>query len=169
MNNIEVMALSDDDRMPQAEMHSMPGHLIRRMHQASQAIFDGEMSRTGFDLTPVQYAALAAIAERPGLDQASLASAIVFDRATTGGVIDRLEGKGYVRREIDRADRRARRLFLEPAGEEALAQVTPTVRQVQALTLQGLSDAECTTLLALLGKALAAVGDVSRQSARERA
>jgi len=153
MDSIQSMTVSDDDRVPQAEMHNMPGHLIRRMHQASQAIFDGEMSRTGFDLTPVQYAALAAIAERPGLDQASLASAIVFDRATTGGVIDRLEGKGYVRREIDRADRRARRLFLEQAGDDA----------------RGLSDRECATLLALLGKALAAVGDVSRQSARERA
>ena len=36
----------------------------------------------------------------PGIDQARLATAIAFDRATTGGVIDRLEAKGLVRREI---------------------------------------------------------------------
>ena len=149
-----------------AEMHGMPGHLIRRMHQASQAIFDGEMARRGYDLTPVQYAALSVIAERPGLDQATLATQIAFDRATTGGVIDRLESKGLVRREVDRADRRARRLYIETAGVEVLSRVTPYVRDVQDRMLQGLNPAERTALLGLLGKALDAVGEISRQSAR---
>jgi len=34
-----------------------------------------------------------AIALQPGIDQASLATSISFDRATIGGVIDRLERK----------------------------------------------------------------------------
>ena len=86
----------------------MPGHLIRRMQQASLAIFDTEMARAGCDLTSVQYAALVAIAAQPGLDQATLASVIAFDRVTTGGVIDRLEAKGDVRREMPSDDRRSR-------------------------------------------------------------
>jgi MarR family transcriptional regulator, temperature-dependent positive regulator of motility len=150
-----------------AEMHAMPGHLIRRMHQASLAIFDGEMGAHGFDITPVQFAALVVIAERPGLDQATLATAISFDRATTGGVIDRMEAKALVRREIDKADRRARRLFIEPAGQALLANVKPHVRSVQGKMLQGLSDQEQALLLGLLGKALEAVADVSRQSVRD--
>ena len=152
-----------------AEMHAMPGHLIRRMHQASQAIFDGEMGAHGFDITPVQYAALVVIGERPGLDQATLATAIAFDRATTGGVIDRMETKGLIRREIDKADRRARRLFIEPAGESLLAGAVPHIRLVQHRMLQGLSATERATLLGLLGKALDAVADVSRQSMRDGA
>ena len=147
----------------------MPGHLIRRMHQASQALFDGEMGAHGFDITPVQFAALVVVAERPGLDQATLATAISFDRATTGGVIDRMEAKGLVRREIDKTDRRARRLFIEPAGESLLAGIVPHVRLVQRRMLQGLSAAEQATLLGLLGKALDAVADVSRQSVRDSA
>ena len=147
----------------------MPGHLVRRMHQASQAIFDAEIAAAGFDLTSVQFAALTVIAARPGLDQATLASAIAFDRPTTGGVIDRLEAKGLVRRENDPEDRRLRRLYLQPAGKAALAGATPVVQRIQELMLQGLSAPERTTLLRLLAKALAAVGDVARPTARAKA
>ncbi len=167
VNSLPSVELPESDQvLAVAEMHMMPGHLLRRMHQASQAIFDGEMARRGHDITPVQYAALSVISERPGLDQATLATAIAFDRATTGGVIDRLESKGLVRREVDRADRRARRLYIEKAGEELFRTVTPFVRDVQDRMLQGLDPAERKSLLALLEKALDAVGEISRQSAR---
>ena len=149
------------------DIYAMPGHLIRRMHQASQAIFDSQMARAGFDLTSVQFAALRLIANRPGLDQASLAAAIAFDRATTGGVIDRLESKQLVRREIDATDRRARRLYAEPSGIALLERVDPIVAQVQLEMLRGLSLDEQAHLMQLLDKALAAVGDVSRPALRD--
>ena len=148
------------------EIYAMPGHLIRRMHQASMAIFDIELQRAGFDLTPVQFAALNTIAAYPGLDQASLASAIAYDRVTIGGVVDRLEQKGLVRREILKTDRRSRRLHLEPEGERTLASVRPIVDTIQTLIVQGLSAEESDTLRALLRKALNAVGDVTRPTLR---
>ena len=154
---------------PPVEIFGMPGHLVRRMHQASQAIFDVELAAAGYDLTSVQYAALTVIAARPGLDQATLASAIAFDRPTTGGVIDRVEAKGFVRRENDPEDRRLRRLYLQPAGKAALDGATPIVRRVQELMLQGLSVPERATLLRLLAKALTAVGDFARPTARAKA
>jgi MarR family transcriptional regulator, temperature-dependent positive regulator of motility len=149
-----------------SEVYGMPGHLVRRMHQASQAIFDAQMATAGIDLTSVQYAALAMIGATPGIDQASLASAIAFDRPTTGGVIDRLEAKGFVRREITKADRRMRHLYSEPAGKAVLDAATPVVRSVQGLMLEGLSESERATLLRLLSKALRAVGDSSRPALR---
>ena len=139
-------------------INGMPGHLIRRMHQASTAIFDAEIRKQGYDLTPVQFAALTFIDARPGLDQATLASAIAYDRVTIGGVIDRLEQKGLVRREIAKGDRRSRRLHLEPAGKMVLAGATPIVRQVQYSMLKGLSETEGATLLR---KELDAVGNSS--------
>lgn len=144
------------------EMYAMPGHLVRRMHQASQAIFDAEVARAGYDLTSVQFAAMAVIDAHPGLDQATLAGAIAFDRVTIGGVIDRLEAKGFVRRVIAKGDRRSRRLHLEVAGKAALDAVTPVVRTVQHKMLQGLTEREQATLLKLLDKALGAVGDATR-------
>lgn len=158
-----------DGIKPPVEIYGMPGHLVRRMHQASQAIFDVEIAAAGYDLTSVQYAALTVIAARPGLDQATLAGAIAFDRPTTGGVIDRLEVKGLVRRQNDPEDRRLRRLYLQPAGKTTLDGVTPVVQRIQGLMLQGLSAPERATLLRLLAKALTAVGDVARPTVRGKA
>jgi MarR family transcriptional regulator, temperature-dependent positive regulator of motility len=136
------------------DLNGMPGHVIRRLHQASQAIFDAEAAAAKIDLTSVQFAALTVIAANPGIDQARLAAAIAFDRATTGGVIDRLEAKGFVRREIVKTDRRARRLHLEAAGKTTLRAATPVVRHAQTLMLKGLSDKEQTTLLRLMAKSI---------------
>jgi hypothetical protein len=58
------------------------GHLIRRLHQQSTQVFQARTQAAGFDLTSVQFAALDAIARQPGIDQASLAAIISFDRAT---------------------------------------------------------------------------------------
>lgn len=143
-------------------IYAMPGHLIRRMHQVSTAIFEAEVSHLGFDLTQVQYAALLALKAAPGIDQVTLAQAIAYDPVTIGGVLLRLETKGLIRREIARADRRARCLFLEPAGAELLARVTPVVEALQDTMLQGLSIEERRRLKTLLAKALAAVGSESR-------
>lgn len=148
------------------EIHAMPGHLIRRMHQASQAVFDAEITAAGFDLTSVQFAALTVVEARPGLDQASLSTAIAFDRATTGGVVDRLEFKGLVRREISKVDRRARHLFIEPEGQTVLIGVRPVVDRVQGIILGGLNAAEKAAFLTLLEKALATIGDATRSDAK---
>jgi len=52
----------------------MPGHLIRRLHQHSTQSFVERTQAVGYDLTPVQYAALEAIYENPGSDQKTLHS-----------------------------------------------------------------------------------------------
>jgi MarR family transcriptional regulator, temperature-dependent positive regulator of motility len=153
---------------PTLEIATMPGHLIRRLQQASVAIFDNEIRRAGFDLTPVQFAALTMIGANPGLDQASLAQGIAYDRVTIGGVVDRLEAKGLLRREIAETDRRARKLYLQPMGKTVLDQVRPVVRAVQGAILQGLDADESAVLSSLLRKALDAVGDVSRTPLRPR-
>jgi len=132
----------------------MAGHLIRRLHQQSTQVFQARTQAAGLDLTSVQFAALAAIARQPGIDQASLAAAISFDRATIGGVLDRLELKACVQRVVSAHDRRARRLHLTPEGEQLLAASRPVVEALQADILAPLSDEERATFLALAHKAL---------------
>lgn len=132
----------------------MPGHLIRRLHQQSTQVFQARMQAAGHDLTSVQFAALDAIAEQPGIDQASLAATICFDRATIGGVIDRLEHKGLVRRFVGAHDRRSRQLHLTPEGQQWLAACRPVVEALQADILAPLSGAERAAFVALAHKAL---------------
>lgn len=136
------------------ERIEMAGHLIRRLHQQSTQVFQARTQAAGIDLTSVQFAALDAIAAQPGIDQAGLAATISFDRATIGGVIDRLEAKGLVRRVVSAHDRRARRVHLTPKGERLLAISRPVVEALQAEILGSLSSAQRAGFLALARKAL---------------
>ena len=136
-----------------SEFHDMPGHLFRRMHQISVAVFADNMARAGIDLTPVQFAALSAIMDHPGMDQATLASAVAYDRATLGGVVDRLENKGYVARKVCETDRRARELTLTDAGEALLRAARPVARDLQAQIVARLDAREQAVLISLLRKA----------------
>jgi DNA-binding MarR family transcriptional regulator len=133
---------------------SMAGHLIRRLHQLSSQTFQAKTTAAGFDLTSVQFAILDAIALQPGIDQATLAAHISFDRATIGEVVDRLERKGLLRRVVSAQDRRARQLHLSEAGEQLLASCRPVVESLQTEILAPLSPAERDTFLALARKAL---------------
>lgn len=113
------------------DIYGMPGHLIRRLQQQSTQLFASRMREAGFDITPVQFAAIDALASQPGIDQATLAQLIAYDRATIGGVVDRLEGKGLVERTISAADRRAREVRLTVEGSRIHGELLPIVRLVQ--------------------------------------
>ena len=76
-----------------------PGHLARRFQQIAVAVFHAEVEEAGYDLTPVQYAALATIGAHPGIDQVTLAGLIAYDRTTITGVVDRLVQKGLLVRQ----------------------------------------------------------------------
>lgn len=148
------------------EIYEMPGHLIRRLNQVSVSLFMEETARKGFDLTPVQYAALSAIDAKPGLDQATLASHIAYDRVTIGGVVDRLVQKELVRRETNPKDRRARELYLSDKGEDALKEIRPVVWHVQTMLLECLDQDERDVFIKLLRKASDAGNELSRAPLR---
>ena len=120
----------------------MAGHLIRRLHQQSTLVFVQRTQAAGFDLTPIQYAALEAIHENPGIDQARVAEMIGYDRATIGGVIERLEKKGWIRRLVSEQDRRARELSLTTKGNKVRANLEPIIQDLQQDILQPLSNAD---------------------------
>ena len=130
-----------------------PGHLIRRAHQFSVAIF---MEATaGYDITPVQFSILNALIDTPGADQVTLAARVAFDPATSGSVIGRLEAKGWVRREPDLDDRRRKLLWVTPEGEETARQMKRLVARAQTHILAPLTGAEREQLVRLLGKLVA--------------
>ncbi|AXS42301.1 MarR family transcriptional regulator [Breoghania sp. L-A4] len=131
----------------------MPGHLIRRLHQVSTHVFVQRVREAGFDLTPVQFAALDALRHSPGIDQAGLAQAIGKDRATVGAVADRLEQKGLVSRTVSQRDKRARELVITNEGAAIVATLLPIVEKLQKEILPGLDEAEYQQFIALAAKA----------------
>lgn len=144
------------------DLKHLPGHLARRFHQISSTLFDLEMSRAGIVLTPVQFAALVEVRDRPGIDQATLAGTIAYDRTTIGGVVDRLVDKGLAERFTDPADRRCKRLKLTTLGLETLSRAEPLVSTSQQELVSSLTAHEQEQLIALMQKVVDALGDKSR-------
>ena len=83
-----------------------PGHLIRRLQQISFAIFVDQARK--FDITPVQYSAIFAIGNHPGIDQTALCNIIAFDRSTIGDAVTRLEKKRLADQTASRLARHCR-------------------------------------------------------------
>ena len=150
-----------------SDPNEMPGHLARRFQQIAVAVFLAEVEAAGFDLTPVQYAALATISTNPAIDQITLAGQIAYDRTTITGVIDRLVQKGLVVRQTNSRDRRARELKITDEGKKTLRKITPAVESAQRIMLRGLSEKEAAELMRLLGKAIAAGNELSRAPLRD--
>jgi DNA-binding MarR family transcriptional regulator len=125
-----------------------PGHAIRRLHQISVGIFLQSVGEGG--VTPVQYAALQVVSNQPGIDQRTLARNIALDTSTTGGVVDRLEARGWLERRTSPEDRRARQLFLTPAGDETLAETIPAMLRAQEQILAPLTERQRAEFMRLL-------------------
>src|SRR5690606_1717739 len=93
---------------------SRPGFLIRRLHQIHVALF--MQACGGFDITPVQYSLLSALAARGEADQTTLANDVVLDRTTTAGALRRMELRNLIRRNVLVTDRRVMLCSCTEAG-----------------------------------------------------
>ena len=142
------------------DLDRLPGHYIRRLQQIAVAIFLQETE--AFGVTPVQFAALQAVHNTPGVDQRTLARTIGFDTSTTAGVIDRLEARGLLQRNTSPEDRRVRLLTLTDDGAALLAQVVPAMQRAQIRMLDPLNKTERAEFMRLLRVLVTANNELSR-------
>lgn len=141
-------------------IYDTPGHLIRRAQQIATALFAEICAEE--DLTSVQYAALLAIRETPGIDATRLSALIAFDRSTLGDVLERLESKGLLGRRTSRTDKRVKLLELTEAGQALLHRAEPKAALVQERILAPLAATDRATLMRLLAELV----DLHRDQAR---
>ena len=139
---------------PRLALETFPGHGIRRLQQIAVAVFSQGAQPHG--VTPVQFAVLQLLEHMPGIDQRTLAQQVGFDKATIGGVIDRLEARGLLLRQQTPKDRRVKLLNLTDAGKELLQALMPIALQAQRhmrleLRLQQLEPRLRCLALGLLG------------------
>lgn len=146
--------------MPLDILYSKPGHLIRRAHQIAVALFMEEC--ISYDITPVQYAAMVAIKQTPGIAATQLSAMVAFDPATLGKVIERLEAKKLVNRRMIAADKRAKCLFLTREGQTLLEAVEPAVMRSQARILAPLGVKDRKTFVRLLDRMVETNNHASR-------
>lgn len=96
---------------------------LAEAYQAFSAYSAAHVREMG--LTPAQFDVIATLGDTPGMPLSELAQNTLITKGTMTGIIDRLEAKGLVRREVLAGDRRSFRAVLTPAGEALFSQVFP--------------------------------------------
>jgi DNA-binding MarR family transcriptional regulator len=117
-----------------------PGFLIRRLHQLHSALFLEETR--GFDITPVQYSLMTALAVRGELEQNSLALEIGLERTSVAEVVPRLQRRGLLARRRSADDGRVKLVRLTRKGGALLRRMAAKVRRAHDRTIDQLAGPE---------------------------
>jgi MarR family transcriptional regulator for hemolysin len=133
------------------------GFLLSDVARLMRTAYDRRVRKLG--LTRSQWWVLNQLFRNPGVNQSELAEILEVRKPTLGRLLDRMEAKGWVRREQDASDRRAWRVHLTDAVEPAMRELREAAAELRRDALAGLSAAErehfVDTLLAIranLGK-----------------
>ena len=127
-----------------------PGHLLRRCHQISVAIFLDDCQ--AFDLTPLQYATLSALATHGPMDKATIGGVVALDRTTVAVVVKNLEQRGLATTRPSEYDRRAKLVKITARGLSLASSAQSAVAKAQERTVAPLTVKERDELLRLLRK-----------------
>jgi len=105
------------------------------LHVLSAALAD-------LSLSAAEINALANLGEGGTLSVRQLSERTGTRASTLTGLLDRLESRGYLERELDPADRRSFRLPLTDLGREMAARVLAAIADLEREALSGLDPAQ---------------------------
>ncbi len=110
---------------------------------------------------------LSLIAANPGRSQSTLADRAGLNKSALVGIIDQLEQRGLAERVRSSSDRRRYQVKVTPAGEEMIETLFSVVDPAEQPIREALGQRDMATLLALLDRAIAALG-ADERSAEEK-
>ena len=147
------------------------GFLLNDVARLLRTAYDRRIKALG--LTRSQWWVLTHLFRGDGVSQTELAETLEIEQPTLGRLLDRLEAKGWVRRDHDARDRRVWRLHLTEEVEPALRTMRAIAAELRRDALAGMSAAErerfVDTLLAIksnLQRLPAAAATPARRRAR---
>jgi DNA-binding MarR family transcriptional regulator len=135
-------------------LEQRPGFLIRRLHQIHVALFQKRCA--AFEITPLQFSLLSALAKRGMADQTTLAADVALDRTTTTGALKRLQSRHFIERSVDHGDRRAQCCRLTKSGAKLLRQMEMSALKAHLETVADLSKADQKRFVAMMQQIVAA-------------
>jgi DNA-binding MarR family transcriptional regulator len=140
------------------------GFLISDVSRLLRRIYDRRVEHLG--LTRAQWRVLVQLHRREGCSQTELASILEIEKPTLGGLIDRLEAKGWVERRVDPGDLRARRIVLTERVRPLIDEMERLADEVHDDALAGVSSADAArlsqTLLAMKSNLLRLIAEDAR-------
>ncbi|MCA0241625.1 MAG: MarR family transcriptional regulator [Proteobacteria bacterium] len=114
------------------------GFLIHDVSRLRRSAFDRSLKP--LNVTRSQWWVLAYLSREDGMTQSQLAEELDLGKVAVGGLIDRLEKSGLVRREADATDRRVNRVFLEAKSKQLVTKMRKVSHRMNETILAGLAD-----------------------------
>ena len=114
------------------------GFLIHDVSRLRRSAFDRCLKP--LNVTRSQWWVLAYLSREDGMTQSQLAEELDLGKVAVGGLIDRLEKAGLLRRDADPSDRRVNRVFLEPKSKQLMTKLRKVSHKLNQQILERLSD-----------------------------
>ena len=144
------MVVCDDDASDDATLRQTFGYHIGEMARLWRGQIDRHVRPLG--LSFMQWVTLLQLSRAThDVVQKDLAQAVGIEGPTMVGVLDRLVRAGLVERRVAAHDRRANTVHLTAAGRAILLAADTEVGKLRDVLLEGLSEAELRTTIAVLG------------------
>ncbi len=119
------------------------GFLIHDVSRLRRSAFDRCLKP--LNVTRSQWWVLAYLSREDGMTQSQLAEELDLGKVAIGGLIDRLEKSGLVRRDADATDRRVNRVFLQPKSQQLITRMRKTSHKMNLEIQSGLLDGNLET------------------------
>lgn len=103
-----------------------------------------------YDITPIQYAVLYCLWENDKRSPKEIAERLKLENSTISGILERMEKKGLIERNISKEDRRFIRVQLTKKGADLEKDVLNAVEEVNGDVLSVFSQEERSTLKSYL-------------------
>jgi len=113
------------------------GFLVNDVARLLRTTYDRRVRSLG--LTRSQWWVLNHLYRADGVTQTELAETLEIEKPTLGRLLDRLQAKGWVRREPDANDRRAWRVHLTEEVEPAMRELRAVAAELRRDALAGLA------------------------------
>ena len=143
-------ALTGDKDGELGELADIVGFHIRLAHVAVYRHFTETFS--DLELTQKQVSVLWLVDDHPGISQIAVGQRLQMDRATTMTIVNRLQERGYLRRERSTSDARKQALYLTPEGRAALATAKSCIGEHEAWLKGRFTSDEVKKLVEMLAR-----------------
>jgi DNA-binding MarR family transcriptional regulator len=150
---VGIFTIKEMNTLPDIRLTDHIGYLLRVAYDHAHRTKVDAMPDAAH---PRDFSLLVGLLTTGPISQQQLAEKMRVNRTLVVGIVDELERRGWVERRRDADDRRSYRLHVTPAGEAAVAEMEPRVKQASATMSARLTAAERARLNELLRDLIAA-------------
>ena len=126
------------------------GSLLIKLLKAHRAMIADRLSE--INLYPGQDGLLYHLSRNDGLTMTELVEKLKIKHPTLFTMVNRMEAAGLIKKDKDKTDKRASRIFLTKKGEKQISELSHIWQQIEKQLLKGFSKEETDTAKTVLGK-----------------